>query len=154
MAKRYYKSYKAGGRTVPGMFKAVNGNGEGERPNMPEEPLVEQPALPTVTNQSDSLAVANSLNTRNNMVNMQMQNAVLQNQQMQALLQQMKLQNDSLQTQNQLLNTQVEKMNLINSARTTKKSVGSSSTPKRRGGTVKRKGGSCLPGGRYSKKRR
>jgi|TARA_R110002020_G_scaffold187864_1_gene386352 hypothetical protein len=84
------------------------------------------------------------------------------------MLMQLKLQNDSLMQQNELLKTQIQKSDLINSARTTKQPVGSASTPKKRGGSnkrvktfiagnagnVMRKGGSCLPGGRYSKKRR
>tara|TARA_R100001463_G_scaffold5551_4_gene18778 strand:+ start:17398 stop:17886 length:489 start_codon:yes stop_codon:yes gene_type:complete len=83
-------------------------------------------------------------------------------------LMQLKVQNDSLKMQNDLLKTQIQKSDLINSARTTKQPVGSASTPKKRGGSnkrvktfiagnagnVMRKGGSCLPGGRYSKKRR
>ena len=77
------------------------------------------------------------------------------------------MQNMLLQQQNELQKTQIEKMDLINSARTTKKPVGSVSSPKRRGGSntkrkkieimsssggmMKRGGG--LPGGRFSKRR-
>ena len=104
MANRNYRRYRNGGKSVPGMYKATDGNGENE---------LNDGTLPTVTNQADSLAVANSLNTRNNIVNLQMQNAVMQNQQIQALMQQLKLQNDSLQNQNTLLSTKIEKMDLI-----------------------------------------
>ena len=56
-----YKRYRHGGRTVPGMFKAEEGGeGNGERPNMPEESLVEQPALPA--NQSTDSIPMNAQN--------------------------------------------------------------------------------------------
>ena len=87
---------------------------------------------------------------------------------------QMKLQNDMLKQQNELMQTRLQKLDMINSARTTKTMAGSKSTPKRYGGANKKvkgfvegnagnvmrhggglkKMGKCLPGGRFSKKRR
>jgi hypothetical protein len=155
-----YKRYRHGGRTVPGMFKAEEGGeGNGERPNMPEESLVEQPALPA--NQSTDSIPMNAQNAILQQQKMQQQYALqmqkmkmLQQQKMQEMLMQMKLQNEQLNTQNTLLSTKIEKLDAINSARTVKPGPGAKNTPKRRGGSVMKKGGSCLPGGRYSKKRK
>ena len=90
-----------------------------------------------------------------------------QQQQQQQMMQQMKMQNESLLKQNELLKTQISKTDLINSARTTKQTPGATTSPKKRGGANKKifpsngfagnamkMGGSCLPGGAYSRKKR
>jgi len=139
-----YKKYRYGGKKVPGMYAE---DGMEVNPAQPMQPM-------------------QSMNQRPNLSPQQMQ-AMQEQQQIMEIMQQMKFQNDSLVKQNELLKTQIDKTNLIDSARTTKQTPGASSSPKRKGGSNKkiypangfagnsmRMGGSCLPGGAYSKKKR
>tara|TARA_R110000850_G_scaffold77088_5_gene166960 strand:+ start:638 stop:1045 length:408 start_codon:yes stop_codon:yes gene_type:complete len=132
-----YKKYRYGGKKVPGMYAE---DGMEVNPAQPMQPMNQRPNLSPQQ---------------------------MQEQQTMEIMQQMKMQNDSLVKQNELLKTQIEKNDLINSARTTKQTPGASSSPKRKGGSNKkiypangfagnsmRMGGSCLPGGAYSKKKR
>tara|TARA_R110000851_G_scaffold81742_2_gene179337 strand:+ start:3948 stop:4355 length:408 start_codon:yes stop_codon:yes gene_type:complete len=132
-----YKKYRYGGKKVPGMYAE---DGMEVNPAQPMQPMNQRPNLSPQQ---------------------------MQEQQIMEIMQQMKMQNDSLVKQNELLKTQIEKNDLINSARTTKQTPGASSSPKRKGGSNKkiypangfagnsmRMGGSCLPGGAYSKKKR
>ena len=175
-----YKRYRYGGKRVPGMYKAQKGDEIGtmmgtgtnnqSRPTPPVGPQIqsmnERPMMQVVdegTARSDSSMLA----TQNAMIDMQMREAALRQQELARVMQQMQMQNMLLQQQNELQKTQIEKMDLINSARTTKKQVGSISSPKRRGGSntkrkkieimsssgsMMRRGGG-LPGGRFSKRR-
>ena len=54
-------------------------------------------------------------------------------------MQDLQMQNMLLRDQNELQRTQIEKMDLINSARTTKKQVGPMNSPKRKGGSNTKK---------------
>ena len=142
-----YKKYRYGGKKVPGMYAE---DGMEVNPAQPMQPMNQGPNLSPQQMQA-----------------MQMQGQQMQGQQIMEMMQQIKFQNDSLVKQNELLKTQIEKTDLINSARTTKQTPGASSSPKRKGGSNKkiypangfagnsmRMGGSCLPGGAYSKKKR
>ena len=132
-----YKKYRYGGKKVPGMYAE---DGMEVNPAQPMQPMNQRPNLSPQQ---------------------------MQEQQIMEIMQQMKMQNDSLVEQNELLKIQIDKNDLINSARTTKQTPGASSSPKRKGGSNKkiypangfagnsmRMGGSCLPGGAYSKKKR
>tara|TARA_R110002124_G_scaffold204263_3_gene370674 strand:- start:534 stop:941 length:408 start_codon:yes stop_codon:yes gene_type:complete len=132
-----YKKYRYGGKKVPGMYAE---DGMEVNPAQPMQPMNQRPNLSPQQ---------------------------MQEQQIMEIMQQMKMQNDSLVKQNELLKIQIDKNDLINSARTTKQTPGASSSPKRKGGSNKkiypangfagnsmRMGGSCLPGGAYSKKKR
>ena len=113
-----------------------------------------------------------NLGAQNNMMQFEMQMAAQQQMMQQKMMQDLQMQNMLLRDQNELQRTQIEKMDLINSARTTKKQVGPMNSPKKRGGSNSKKrrgtveivttsgpgmsmkhGGSCLPGGRYDKRR-
>tara|TARA_R100000353_G_scaffold24296_2_gene20928 strand:- start:864 stop:1343 length:480 start_codon:yes stop_codon:yes gene_type:complete len=113
------------------------------------------------------------MSTRNILFEQQMMQNAMKQKQMAQIMQQMQMQNMLLQQQNELQKTQIEKMDLINSARTTKKPVGPVSSPKKRGGANKNRKitiamsqgqgtsfgygggvkGRVLPGGRFSKRR-
>jgi DNA-binding protein H-NS len=170
---RYYKKYRTGGRSVPGMYKAQNGDETAMNPVPPQMQSMNQ--RPMIQASGDSTVVprdtTNDLTTQNAMIDLQMQEAAMRQQELARVMQQMQMQNMLLQQQNELQKTQINKMDLINSARTTKKQVGSVSSPKRRGGAVKAKRGKekrieimsssggmmkrggGLPGGRFSKRR-
>lgn len=178
-----YKKYKYGGKEVPGMFQeggdipegttntslspdesminTVNVNrGDTTRSSRPNPMHVEMMKLQAMQ-QQEAMLHQNELNREKKITE-------------QKMIMQMKLQNDSLEQQNKLLKTQIQKSDLINSARNTKQKAGSSNTPKKRGGMVKAKngkekdflifaqgsggvmkrGGSVLPRGAFSKKRR
>lgn len=128
------------------------------------------------TIQAEGSGMANDssmMSTRNILFEQQMMQNAMKQQQMAQIMQQMQMQNMLLQQQNELQKTQIEKMDLINSARTTKKPVGPVSSPKKRGGANKNKKitiamsqgqgtsfgygggvkGRVLPGGRFSKRR-
>ena len=175
-----YKRYRYGGKRVPGMYKAQKGDEIGtmmgtntnnqSRPTPPVGPQIqsmnERPMM-QVVDEGTAGRDSSMLATQNAMIDMQMREAALRQQELARVMQQMQMQNMLLQQQNELQKTQIEKMDLINSARTTKKPVGSVSSPKRRGGSntkrkkieimsssggmMKRGGG--LPGGRFSKRR-
>jgi hypothetical protein len=119
-----------------------------------------------LTNMNTAMVVNNAMAEEN-----ARQNAIEQ-QRFQQQLMLMEARNQMLMQQNQLLQTKIEKTDLINSARTIPSSNQKAmNTPKRKGGSTKyrkgggkkkmitiggvmKHGGSCLPGGRYSKKRR
>ena len=119
-----------------------------------------------LTNMNTAMVVNNAMaeeNARRNSI---------EQQRFQQQLMLMEARNQMLMQQNQLLQTKIEKTDLINSARTIpSNNQKAMNTPKRKGGSTKYKnggskkkmitiggmmkqGGSCLPGGRYSKKRR
>lgn len=188
-----YKKYRYGGKRVPGMYKAQDGNGEdmmginAEKQSGPTPPtppkmqsMNERPMIQAsgegeamMTTQNPSMQIQQQNQKQNMMVQLQKQK-MQQQMQMQKMMMQMKLQNDMLKQQNELMQTRLEKLDMINSARTTKTMAGSKSTPKRYGGANKKvkgfvegnagnvmrhggglkKMGKCLPGGRFSKKRR
>ena len=159
-----YKKYRYGGKRVPGMY-AQEGKETPMNPTPPEmESMNERPMMEAVNE-----GTTNDLTTRNNMFEYNAKMQAIQMQNMQKMMMELKMQNMLLQQQNELQNTQIQKMDLINSARTTKKPVGSMNSPKRKGGIVRakkgkrveiistgssmmRKGGG-LPGGRFSKRR-
>ena len=164
-----YKRYRYGGKRVPGMYAQM---GE-ETPMNPVPPEMQSMnERPTIQSSGE----ADTLRTQNQIVEQTMLENAMRQQQMAAMMQQMQMQNMLLQQQNQLQQVQIEKMDLINSARTTKKPVGPVNSPKRRGGSNSRKPkttvvmtqgqgtsfrhgggmgkkGKCLPGGRFSKRR-
>ncbi len=163
-----YKRYKVGGKTVPGMYKQ---DGGGNNMMKTESLSPDRSMINTMrVNNGDTTRTSrpNPYHEQTQMLKMQaieQKQKMQQQMQMQKMMMQMKLQNENLMQQNQLLKTQIEKNDLINSARTTKTMNGPKSTPKRRGGRVKfpangfagnamKRGGSCLPGGAYSKKKR
>ena len=180
---RYYRKYRTGGRSVPGMYKAQNGNGEDaaqqqttnkmKGDNRPVGPI--PPNMQSMNQRPMVQDSAVALATQNAMIDMQMKEAAIRQQELARVMQQMQMQNMLLQQQNELQKTQIQKMDLINSARTTNKQVGATNSPKRRGGTIKAKRGKrveilssgnmmrhgggmgrkgkCLPGGRFSKRR-
>ena len=161
-----YKRYRYGGKRVPGMYAQM---GE-ETPMNPVPPQMQSmDEKPMVQDSGEKRARRDSamLATQNAMIDMQMREAALRQQELARVMQQMQMQNMLLQQQNELQKTQIEKMDLINSARTTKKHVGATRSPKRRGGSntkrnkieimsssgsMMRRGGG-LPGGRFSKRR-
>tara|TARA_R100000406_G_scaffold83353_1_gene65864 strand:+ start:602 stop:1105 length:504 start_codon:yes stop_codon:yes gene_type:complete len=164
-----YKRYRYGGKRVPGMY-AQDGK---ETPMNPVPPQMQSMnEKPTIQSSGE----AQALRTQNQIVEQTMLENAMRQQQMAAMMQQMQMQNMLLQQQNQLQQVQIEKMDLINSARTTKKPVGPVNSPKRKGGSNSRKPrvnvvmsqgqgttfrhgggmgkkGKCLPGGRFSKRR-
>lgn len=162
-----YRKYRYGGKRVPGMYAQM---GE-ETPMNPEMQSMDE--KPTMQASGEATVVprdtTNDLTTRNNMFEYNAKMQAMQMENMQKMMMELKMQNMLLQQQNELQNTQIQKMDLINSARTTKKPVGSMNSPKRKGGIVRakkgkrveiittgssmmRKGGG-LPGGRFSKRR-
>ena len=175
---RYYRKYRTGGRSVPGMYKAQNGDETPQQDtgsqqttnkmkgdNRPVGPI--PPNMQSMNQRPMVQDSAVALATQNAMIDMQMKEAAARQQELARVMQQMQMQNMLLQQQNELQKTQIEKMDLINSARTTKKQVGATSSPKRRGGSntkrkkieimsssgsMMRRGGG-LPGGRFSKRR-
>ena len=190
-----YKKYRYGGKRVPGMYKAQDGNGENimsintdnqSRPTSPIGPQIQSmDEKPTIQASGQSLDQVMEPTQNPNMqvqqqnqkqqMMVQLQKQKMQQQiQMQKMMMQMKLQNDMLKQQNELMQTRLQKLDMINSARTTKTMAGSKNTPKRYGGANKKvkgfvegnagnvmrhggglkKMGKCLPGGRFSKKRR
>jgi len=168
---RYYKKYRTGGRSVPGMYKAQNGEETAMNPVLPQMQSMNERPMVQASGQGTARGDSTMLATQNAMIDMQMQEAAMRQQELARVMQQMQMQNMLLQQQNELQKTQINKMDLINSARTTKKQVGSASSPKRRGGAVKAKRGKekrieimsssggmmkrggGLPGGRFSKRR-
>lgn len=144
-----YKKYRYGGKRVPGVFAQ-----DGTEVN-------------PVLSQMQRLTPGQIQMMK--MQEVQQQQKMQQQLQIQKMMMQMKMQNDSLLQQNELLKTQIQKTDLINSARTTKQPKGATTSPKRAGGSNSKKriypangfagnamrmGGSCLPGGAYSKKKR
>ena len=119
-----------------------------------------------LTNMNTAMVVNNAMAEENARRN------AMEQQRFQQQLMLMEARNQMLMQQNQLLQTKIEKTDLINSARTIPSSNQKAmNTPKRKGGSTRYKngggkkrmitiggmmkhGGSCLPGGRYSKKRR
>jgi len=149
-----YKKYRYGGKKVPGMYAQDGTEVNPVQPQM--QSLNEKPMMNLAPGQIQ-------------MMKMQQIQKMRQQMQMQEMMMQMKMQNDSLIQQNELLKTQIQKTDLINSARTTKPTKGATTSPKRNGGSNSKKriypangfagnamrmGGSCLPGGAYSKKKR
>mgnify|MGYP003662294914 CR=1 FL=1 len=141
-----YKKYRYGGKKVPGMYAQ-----DGTEVNPAQS-------------QMQSLTPGQI-----QMMKMQQIQKMRQQMEMQKIMMQMKMQNENLLQQNELLKTQIQKTDLINSARTTKPTKGATTSPKRNGGSNSKKriypangfrgnamrmGGSCLPGGAYSKKKR
>lgn len=174
-----YKKYRYGGKQVPGMFQKGGDIPEGTTNTSlsPDESMINTVNV----NRGDTTRSSrpNPMNVNQNdafifseMQRLDAQNAAIMQAKQEAMQQQivmqMKLQNDSLLQQNELLKTQIKKSDLINNARTTKQAPGASSSPKRYGGGNKKRamfsqsgssnmmkhGGSCLPGGRGSKKRK
>ena len=163
-----YKKYKYGGKRVPGMYAQ---DGVETNPVPPQmQSLNERPMIQA---QGSGRAKFQEMNTQGltpqQMQAMQQQAVKMQEQQqIMQIVQQMKLQNDSLLQQNELLKTQIQKSDTINSARNTKQTSGAANSPKKYGGgnkkrvifsqsgsgnTMKR-GGSCLPGGAHSRRKR
>ena len=164
---RYYKKYRTGGRSVPGMYKAQNGEETPMNPVPPQMQSMDERSMVQASGQGTARGDSTMLATQNAMIDMQMREAAMRQQELARVMQQMQMQNMLLQQQNELQKTQIQKMDLINSARTTKKQVGATSSPKRKGGSntkrkkieimsssgsMMRRGGG-LPGGRFSKKR-
>ena len=144
-----YKKYRYGGKKVPGIYAQ-----DGTEVNPAQSQMQ---SLTPAQIQMMKMQEVQQLQKRQ------------QQMQMQEMMMQMKMQNDSLIQQNELLKTQIQKTDLINSARTTKPTKGATTSPKRNGGSNSKKriypatgfagnamrmGGSCLPGGAYSKKKR
>tara|TARA_R110000765_G_scaffold425530_1_gene538656 strand:- start:241 stop:735 length:495 start_codon:yes stop_codon:yes gene_type:complete len=160
-----YKKYKYGGKKVPGMY-AQDGIETKPAMNAPITKRFESPVMNTGYGPGSREIVSAQ---QREFVRMQQLQQMQQQRMQEEMMMQMKLQNDSLKHQNQLLQTQISKADLINSARTTKQTPGATTSPKKRGGSnarpkisrfisgnagnVMKHGGSCLPGGRGSKKR-
>lgn len=159
-----YKKYRYGGKKVPGMFAQ-----DGTEVNPVQSQMQSLNERPVINAQEYAQRLTPGQIQMMKLQEMQQQKKMLQQKHMQEMMMQMKMQNDSLLQQNELLKTQIQKTDLINSARTTKQTSGPSSTPKRKGGSNSKKriypangfagnamrmGGSCLPGGAYSKKKR
>jgi|9_EtaG_2_1085328.scaffolds.fasta_scaffold00021_4 hypothetical protein len=167
-----YKKYRYGGKKVPGMFKKQDGGPVNPTPpqmqSMDEKPMMQASGEgeAMMTSQDPNMQVQQQNQNQNMMVQLQKQK-MQQQMQMQKMMMQMKLQNEVLKQQNELMQTRLEKLDMINSARTTQKIAGSQTTPKRYGGGNKKtktfiqgnagnvmKRGGGLPGGRFSKKRK
>ena len=176
-----YKKYKYGGKKVPGMYAQEGGDIPERTKNTslsPDESMINTVNINNgdTTRSSRPNPMNVDMMTTLPYLQMQQQNEINHQKKIteQKMIMQMKLQNDSLEQQNKLLKTQIQKSDLINSARNTKQKAGSSNTPKKRGGMVKAKngkekdflifaqgsggvmkrGGSVLPRGAFSKKRR
>lgn len=178
-----YKRYKVGGKTVPGMYTKQEGGDTSMSPDERRRmsPSSSDASMKEANidfrdkMMNDKMRVMTDASRMDNMGNtpnpmqvhmMKLKAEKLKREQMkQEMMMQLKLQNENLMQQNALLKTQIEKQDLINSARTTKTLTGPKSSPKRKGGRVKfptngiagnafRHGGSCLPKGRFSKKRK
>ncbi len=160
-----YKKYRYGGKRVPGMYAQ---DGTEVNPVPPQVQSLNARPMMNVQ-QSNTRGLTPQQIQMMKMQAIEQQQKMQQQMQMQKIMMQMKMQNESLLQQNELLKTQIQKTDLINSARTTKQTSGPSSTPKRKGGSNSKKriypangyagnamrmGGSCLPGGAYSKKKR
>ena len=163
-----YKKYKHGGKRVPGMYAQ---DGVETNPVPPQmQSLNERPMIQA---QGSGRAKFQEMNTQGltpqQMQAMQQQAVKMQEQQqIMQIVQQMKLQNDSLLQQNELLKTQIQKSDTINSARNTKQTSGAANSPKKYGGgnkkrvifsqsgsgNIMKRGGSCLPGGAHSRRKR
>ncbi len=160
-----YRKYRYGGKKVPGMY-AQDGTEvnpvESEMQSLNQRPMIQAQEMNTQGLTPEQMQMMK-------MQAMEQKQKMLQQMHMQKMMMQMKMQNDSLLQQNELLKTQIQKTDLINSARTTKQPKGATTTPKRNGGSNSKKrmfpangfagnamrmGGSCLPGGAYSKKKR
>ena len=164
-----YKKYRYGGKKIPGMFKKQEG-GTAFSSDMPDMQSADEKRMMKskgsgMAGMNKSGEMERSMGTRGMgrgmgramggrgmgiVQNLAMSNAIKNNQakqaarvnmQMQEAVMEIKLQNQALEQQNNLLKTQIQKMDLINSARTTKQSPGMKTTPKKRGGSVKAKKG-------------
>jgi hypothetical protein len=160
-----YKRYRYGGKRVPGMY-AQMGEETPMNPVPPQMQSMDEKPRMQASGEGTAMRDSTMLATQNAMIDMQMREAAVRQQELTRVMQQMQMQNMLLQQQNELQKTQIQKMDLINSARTTKKVQGAASSPKRRGGSntkrkieimsssggmMKRGGG--LPGGRFSKRK-
>ena len=168
-----YKKYRYGGKKVPGMYAQ---DGVETNPVPPQRQSLNE--RPMIQAKGSGRAKFQEMNTQGltpqqiqmmKMQAMQEQQKMQQQMQMKEMMMQMKMQNDNLLQQNELLKTQIQKSDLINSARTTKKPTGAVKSPKKYGGGNKKRvvgfteagsgnmmkhGGSCLPGGAYSRRKR
>ena len=151
-----YKKYKYGGKRIPGMFKKQEG---GDMPALTKEEMQSANEKRMIKSEGSGMAgmnrsggmgramggrgmgIVQNLAMSNAIKNNQAKQAAMINQNMQETVMQIKLNNQALEQQNSLLKTQIQKMDLINSARTTKQSPGMKNTPKRKGGSVKAKKG-------------
>lgn len=160
-----YKKYRYGGKRVPGMYAQ---DGTEVNPVPPQVQSLNARPMMNVQ-QSNTRGLTPQQIQMMKMQAIEQQQKMQQQMQMQKIMMQMKMQNESLLQQNELLKTQIQKTDLINSARTTKQPKGATTSPKRSGGSNSKKrmfpangfagnamrmGGSCLPGGAYSKKKR
>ena len=167
-----YKKYKYGGKRVPGMYAQ---DGVETNPVPPQmQSLNERPMIQA---QGSGRAKFQEMNTQGltpqqiqmmKMQAMQEQQKMQQQMQMKEMMMQMKMQNDNLLQQNELLKTQIQKSDTINSARNTKQTSGAANSPKKYGGgnkkrvifsqsgsgNIMKRGGSCLPGGAHSRRKR
>tara|TARA_R110002012_G_scaffold110196_4_gene254553 strand:+ start:1012 stop:1497 length:486 start_codon:yes stop_codon:yes gene_type:complete len=159
----YKRKYQKGG----GMMPEVNVNASRNQDSM-----VNNQMMDTIQTQNQALHVTNAMGE------IEARRNLIQQQQFKQQMMLMQARNQMLEQQNQLLQTKIEKDDLINSARTIpSNNQKAMNSPKKRGGSTKfsmggtkrkgkviiqesgmngmmRHGGSCLPGGRYSKKRR
>jgi len=156
-----YRKYKYGGKRIPGMFKKQEGGEEMDgfarnKKNIEQfDSLANEAESRYNQNMADTnrsggmgramggrgMGIVQNLAMSNAIKNNQAKQSAMINQNMQETVMQMKLNNQALEQQNNLLKTQIQKMDLINSARTTKQSPGMKNTPKRKGGSVKAKKG-------------
>jgi hypothetical protein len=146
-----YKKYKYGGKRIPGMFKKQEGGDMPEMQSADEKRMIKSEGSGMAgMNRSGGMGramggrgmgIVQNLAMSNAIKNNQAKQAAMINQNMQETVMQMKLNNQALEQQNSLLKTQIQKMDLINSARTTKQSPGMKNTPKRKGGSIKGKKG-------------
>ena len=137
-----------------------------------QDSMVNNQMMDTIQTQNQALHVTNAMGE------IEARRNLIQQQQFKQQMMLMQARNQMLEQQNQLLQTKIEKDDLINSARTIpSNNQKAMNSPKKRGGSTKfsmggtkrkgkviiqesgmngmmRHGGSCLPGGRYSKKRR
>ena len=176
-----YKKYKHGGKKVPGMYAqdGVETNPvPPQRQSLNERPMIQAQGSgranlsPQEMQAMQQAALENQrmrLQSPKQMQAMQQEAVKMQEQQqIMQIVQQMKLQNDSLLQQNELLKTQIQKSDTINSARNTKQTSGAANSPKKYGGgnkkrvifsqsgsgNIMKRGGSCLPGGAHSRRKR
>tara|TARA_R100001463_G_scaffold2990_4_gene12402 strand:+ start:2256 stop:2786 length:531 start_codon:yes stop_codon:yes gene_type:complete len=138
-----YKKYKYGGKRIPGMFKKQEGGEEMDGFTRNKQNMEQ---LDSLANKAESryrrgMGIVQNLAMSNAIKNNQAKQDAMINQNMQETVMQIKLNNQALEQQNNLLKTQIQKMDLINSARTTKQSPGMKNTPKRKGGSIKGKKG-------------
>ena len=166
-----------------GSKETPDSTGQGGAPPQVQNPLIQsnradqkrvndQIMMRTISSQNQALHITNAMSE------IEAERKLVQQQQFQQQMMVMQTRMQMLQQQNDLLKTKIEKDDLINSARTIpSNNQKAMNSPKKRGGSTKfsmggtkrkgkviiqesgmngmmRHGGSCLPGGRYSKKRR